>query len=255
MFRPNSTIGWPINHLQRVARDLLAFLRAPTVHPQHIARANKASELAWLFALNCIIVAIIAAMLFPLMFAFGVEMSGDMAEMFKRPIWQLMLFVVVVGPIMEELMFRTWISGQPRLLVLVGGLLAWIGGSYALAEFGLADSSSVAVPILIAIIAASVLAGLIRFWKRPVPRWYTGIFPAIFWGQALLFGFIHVFNYAGDNPFALLPFVLPQLVGGLIWGYARIRFGWWSSIAMHMAYNLIATSGLIYMLLTRPEVL
>jgi len=64
---------------------------------------------------------------------------------------------------------------------------------------------------------------------------------------------VHVFNYAGDNPATLLPFVLPQLVGGLIWGYARIRYGWWSNILMHMAYNLLATSGLLYVLVTRPE--
>jgi membrane protease YdiL (CAAX protease family) len=69
----------------------------------------------------------------------------------------------------------------------------------------------------------------------------------------LLFGFVHVFNYAGDNPAALLPFILPQLVGGVIWGYARIRYGWWSNIVMHMGYNLVATSGLIYILLTVPN--
>ena len=36
---------------------------------------------------------------------------------------------------------------------------------------------------------------------------------------------------------ALLPFVLPQIVGGLIWGYARIRYGWCTPIIMHMAYR------------------
>jgi len=187
------------------------------------------------------------------MIFFEIEMSNSMSEMFDRPIWQILGLVVIVGPIIEELIFRSWLSGNPRLLVLFGGIVAWIGGSYALTAMGYSSADTVPLIVLVGLIAVAVLVSLISYWKRASPAWFVRIFPVIFWVQALLFGFIHVFNYEGGNPAALLPFVLPQTVGGLIWGYARIRYGWWSNILMHMAYNLIATSGLLYVLLTGGE--
>ncbi|GAA0475157.1 hypothetical protein GCM10009096_16000 [Parasphingorhabdus litoris] len=255
MFEPNSTIGWATDRLTATTRDLLTFLRAPKLADTELQRTGKPADLIWLFAVNCMIVAAIAIVLFPMMLAFDISMSNSMAGLFQRPIWQLLLIVVIVGPIVEELMFRSWLNGSPRLLIPVFGLLVWMGLTYSYEQVGWPGPAAIGTAVLLAIIVAAVLIGVILFWKRPVPGWYVRIFPVVFWVQALLFGSVHVFNYAGDNPAALLPFVLPQTVGGLIWGYARIRYGWWANIAMHMAYNLIATSGLVYVLLTRPNIL
>jgi len=252
MFDPNSTIGWPMGRLRSTAADLIAFIRAPTTIAHMSGQHRRLTEIGWLFLLNCLIVLAIAMVLFPMMAVFGVEMSGGMADLFNLPLPQILLLVVIVGPITEELIFRTWISGQPRLLIIFLAIVAWFAGSYYIPTLAPAGSLQTATIALVAVIAVAMLVGVICFWKSPVPRWYRRIFPLVFWSQALLFGFVHVFNYAGDNPVALLPFVLPQLVGGLIWGYARIQHGWWSSIIMHMAYNLIVTSGLVYVLLTQP---
>ncbi|WP_373490805.1 type II CAAX prenyl endopeptidase Rce1 family protein [Parasphingorhabdus sp.] len=235
------------------AVDLLAFIRTPRLDHPGSRTLGKATDLAWLFAVNLIIVVAIAAILFPIMLALDVGMSSSMSALFNRPVWQLLLFVVVAGPIVEELMFRLWLSGSPRLLVPFFGLLAWLAGSSGLAQLGWMDSNGLGVKILLAAIVAIVVIGMIIVWKHRVPRWFVRVFPLLFWSQALLFGFVHVFNYAGDNPAALLPFVLPQLVGGLIWGYARICYGWWANIALHMAYNLVAISGLLYMLCTGSD--
>lgn len=255
MFEPNSTIGWSLGRLRSTATDLIAFIRAPALRTRDSWKDSRASDVAWLFLLNGLIVLAVAMILFPMMMLFGVEMSSDMSELFNRPPWQILLLVVFVAPVAEELTFRFWIAGTPRLLVLFLGFAAWIGSSYLLSEFGLVAQQPAVTIGLIAIIAVATFIGVMLLWKSSTPTWYVRIFPVVFWCQALLFGFVHVFNYAGDSPAAVLPFVLPQLVGGLIWGYARIRYGWWANIVMHMAYNLIATSGLTYMLLTRPAIL
>lgn len=255
MFEPNSTIGWASDRLIATTRDLLTFLRSPKLTDNGLQRTGKPGDLIWLFAINCMIVAAIAILLIPVMLAFDISMSNSMSDLFGRPVWQLLLIVVIVGPIVEELMFRSWLTGSPRLLIPLSGLILWIALTYSYEQLGWDGPASMGTAILLALIAGAVLIGVIALWKRPVPGWYVRIFPVIFWIQALLFGSVHVFNYAGNNPAALLPFVLPQTVGGLIWGYARIRYGWWANIAMHMAYNLIATSGLVYILLTRPDVL
>lgn len=255
MFEPNSTIGWSISRLTMTAQELFAFLRAPKLEGNEWNRAGKPTDLIWLFAINCMIVATIAVVLLPIMMAFNISMSSSMSDLFKRPVWQLLLIVVVAGPILEEAVFRSWLSGSPRLLIPFLGLVLWMALTYSYEQLGWAGPASMGTAVLLALIAGAVLIGVIGLWKRPVPNWYVRIFPLVFWIQALLFGSMHVFNYAGDNPAALLPFVLPQIVGGLIWGYARIRYGWWANIAMHMAYNLIATSGLVYVLLTQPDAL
>ena len=252
MFEPNSTIGWSIGRLRSTAVDLIAFLRAPVPALPATGQERRAADVAWLLLLNGLVVAAIAAVLFPVMTLLGVEMSSDMAALFDRPLWQIIALVVIVGPISEELIFREWIVGTGRWLVILAGLLAWLGGSYLLQQPELANLGQNAPLVLMAVLLLAVILGLIRFWKSPVPHWYVRIFPLVFWGQALVFGSVHVFNYAGHNPAAALPFVLPQLVGGLIWGYARIRYGWWANIIMHMVYNLLATSGLIYMLVMQP---
>ena len=235
--------------MRESASGLVRFVRAPVLHSPDWKTQDSAGDLIWLFAVNCLIVICLAAILFPALLAFDVEMSGDMTSLFDRPVWQILAIVVVVGPIMEELIFRSWITGLPRVLIPLGGVaLAFAGGQ--LIDL---DSTNQLIIILAGIILViAALVAMIRFWNRPAPAWYARIFPLVFWAQALLFGFVHIFNYAGNNPAALLPFVLPQLVGGLVWGYARIRYGWWSNIIMHMAYNLIATSGLLFMLLVGP---
>ena len=237
------------NRLKQTAGDWIAFIRAPRLDTQP-PYGSRVTDVAWLFLLNCLIVAAIAAVLFPAMVLFDIEMSSDMSALFQRPIWQILAIVVIAGPIVEELAFRSWISGNPRLLVLLGGVITWIAGSHSLTQMGFSASDPIPVIALAAGIVIAIIAGFALCWKKPVPGWFAKIFPALFWMQALIFGFIHVFNYAGDNPAALLPFVLPQLVGGLIWGYARIRYGWWSNILMHMGYNFIATSGLLVMLIS-----
>ncbi|WP_417620671.1 type II CAAX prenyl endopeptidase Rce1 family protein [Parasphingorhabdus sp.] len=251
MFEANSTIGWAIGRLSVTAADLLAFLRAPkldgTASPAH----RQTTGLSWLFALNLIIVAAIAAVLVPIMLALDISMSTNMSDLLNRPVWQLLLLVVVVGPIFEELIFRSWLGGSPRLLVPFFAFVAWTAGTFIAGKMGWMHGNSIVPLVLLAGVMIAAVVGLAAFWKRPVPQWFVRFFPLIFWSQALLFAFVHVFNYAGDNPATMLPFVLPQLVGGLIWGYARIHHGWWANIAMHMAYNLIATSGLLYMALTQ----
>ena len=137
---------------------------------------SKFSDIGWLFALNCLIVAAIAAVLFPVMIALDIEMSSDMSELFKRPVWQVLAIVVIVGPIMEELIFRSWLSGNPRLLVLFGGILAWVGGSYLLTQSGYSSTDPIPLVILAGAILIGSLAGLIRYWKRAVPGWFTAHF-------------------------------------------------------------------------------
>ena len=54
---------------------------------------------------------------------------------------------------------------------------------------------------------------------------------------SLLFASAHLSNYAQDASPVLLVLVVPQLIAGLIFGYARITYGLWSDMLLHMLHN------------------
>jgi hypothetical protein len=67
--------------------------------------------------------------------------------------------------------------------------------------------------------------------------WFARLFPLFFWLGAIVFAGAHVINFGGENLALVLPLVLPQFVLALILAYARVSYGLWSSILLHMLHN------------------
>jgi membrane protease YdiL (CAAX protease family) len=65
------------------------------------------------------------------------------------------------------------------------------------------------------------------------------VFQVAFFVMAILFGYVHLFNYQIDTQILLFSPILvaPQMILGLIFGYIRIRFGFLWAVAMHACYN------------------
>ena len=54
---------------------------------------------------------------------------------------------------------------------------------------------------------------------------------------SLVFALAHLTNYSQVAVLILLPLVVPQLLFGLILGYARVTYGLWSDMLLHMMHN------------------
>lgn len=69
-------------------------------------------------------------------------------------------------------------------------------------------------------------------------------FQIVFYSMAIIFGYVHLFNYQIDRQILLFSPILvaPQMMLGLIFGFIRVRFGLLWSIAMHSCYNGILVS-------------
>lgn len=69
-------------------------------------------------------------------------------------------------------------------------------------------------------------------------------FKLAFFSLAILFGYIHIFNFdLSMNVLLVSPIlVAPQIYLGLVLGYIRVRFGLLWSILMHAIYNGILVS-------------
>lgn len=127
------------------------------------------------------------------------------------PVWAIALFVIVVGPLLEELIFRLHLN---RRWNLIAGLAEW---------FTIASKR---------VLREEAAALVKEKWDR-----YYSMF---FYLNAAAFALIHMTNFqAIDVPLWVIPFiVLPQFIAGLYFGYIRVKNGglFWS-IALHALHN------------------
>lgn len=149
----------------------------------------------------------------------------------------LVFSFVVVAPLTEELLFRGWLSGRVaslRFALYGAAALALLLASLAFPD---GERMPLALAALVAVFAGLVHWGLTHRRDRQVPAWFVGHFAAIVWASSLLFGLIHLGNYAAFGNVAGLLVVLPQTVGGLLLAYVRTRIGLTAAILYHAGYN------------------
>ncbi|MEG3155970.1 CPBP family glutamic-type intramembrane protease [Sphingomonas sp. RB1R13] len=163
--------------------------------------------------------------------------TPDFEELRKfGPVLTLLVGALAL-PIVEEIVFRGWLSGRRRMLVAVAVLVGFIA-SLAMARLtvGPAPFKTMAVLLL-----AWLVVGPVLIWKTKgsTPLWFARVFPVLYFASALLFGLAHISNYDMSRPWVLLPFVLPQATAGLIFGFARVRYGMWANIALHGLSNAL----------------
>ena len=124
----------------------------------------------------------------------------------------IFFLVVIIGPFVEELIFRLSLRYETNILI---GISIRFGNLFfdreKAAQFDLALNSK---------------------WSR--------FYPKIFYFSALLFGLVHLVNYEISPAILLFSpiIVAPQIVLGLIIGFLRVRYGFWTGFMMHSFHNL-----------------
>ncbi len=141
------------------------------------------------------------------------------------------LLIVAIAPVMEEIAFRSWLSGRPGFVVPLAILCA--GGVAAM----LVGSAGVGMAIGLAALALALVAAS-RFNGRAPWEWYRRHFRWFYYAATLIFAAVHLFNFEEAGA-SFAPLVVPQLISGAIFGFARINYGLWSAIALHAAHNAI----------------
>ncbi|MBA4008556.1 MAG: hypothetical protein C0486_07240 [Erythrobacter sp.] len=151
------------------------------------------------------------------------------------------LAFLVIAPLLEELAFRSWLTGRVAALRFAAcgfaAMALMLAGVSLLPDHGRALAWAG---------AAVALAGLVhwsltreRAAARAVPPAFIRHFGWIVWAQALLFGTIHLGNYADLTSPLGLAVVLPQVLGGLLLAYIRTRAGLAAAMGYHAGYNAV----------------
>jgi membrane protease YdiL (CAAX protease family) len=151
------------------------------------------------------------------------------------------LAFLVIAPLIEELAFRGWLTG--RLAALRFASCGFAAMALMLAGLSLVPEHE---RVLGWAGAGVALAGLIHWGltrngehARAVPPAFIRHIGGIVWAQALLFGAVHLGNFAAPASPLGLAVVLPQALGGVLLAYIRTRAGLAAAIAYHAGYNAL----------------
>lgn len=153
----------------------------------------------------------------------------------------ILLIAGLIGPVIEEILFRGWLKGTRRQLSLLAlcifsAIVGTIASSYT------SDLPDSARRFLLVVLFVAAVAATLNIFHRtkvsaaPAPL-FEKTFPIIVWTSVVLFGLVHITNYEGDTYWATAPMVLPQLAIAPVWAFARLRFGLGASILLHGASN------------------
>jgi hypothetical protein len=218
-------------------RDLFIYLKYPNQEEQYdINSASIFFRLAWKSVLILIAIDIIAGILIVIPLS-SFNLFPSLKEVKFTPI--NILKITLLFPIIEELIFRLPLRickinyATSLSLILFVVLNKWINYN-----------------VYIALILSVVLFLCLNLGIRgetnfiiSLTNFFTTNYWSVFYFQAIIFGFLHLGNYAVDYKyFYLFPFiVLSYISKGCLLGYLRIRFskGIYLSIASHIVANSV----------------
>lgn len=146
---------------------------------------------------------------------------------------------VIIAPVLEELLFRSWLSGRGADLRFAAyGFAALI---FLFADYLLTSGMGgwLALTAVGVVFAGLLHWGMTRQRDTVVPAWFVRHFHWIVWGSTALFGLLHLGNHdIVTSPLGIMV-VLPQTMGGLLLAYTRTRFGLGAAIVQHSTFNAI----------------
>lgn len=149
------------------------------------------------------------------------------------------LEALVLAPVLEEMLFRGWLTGRSAALQFGAWGMAAMGMLIVSQNLPEPHAGQLSRGVIIGMIVALIQWRRVRHRDTSVPPWFVRHFHWIVWGSTLLFGAIHYGNFERlTHPFGLLV-VLPQTIGGLLLAYTRTRLGLRAAIAHHFAFNAV----------------
>jgi hypothetical protein len=208
---------------------LFAFLKRPALPDRFAGTGASARITLRLYLLDLLVIFGFGVVVLSAEAA-GIVLPENLNASFELDAGTIVLFVAA-APVLEEIAFRSWLSGRPATLAALGVLLAGAGGLAVSGTDSLAGPLVALASVLLAIAALIVLRG------RPPLRIFKRHFALFFWASSIGFALVHLVNYEEGAIAIKLPLLIPQFVVGTMAGYVRVQCGLAWSMALHAAHN------------------
>ncbi len=223
--------------------DLIQYLRRPffTQHRDPLTK-NNVLRIAKLLVVK-IAIAIALSVLVHLAFhILGQDTPESHWE--DEPLFdvQLLFAIVFWAPILEELLFRSWMGRKWTLLLGFPVFVSFLMLLFEASDLAQIPALTSLLYMIFALFYVALLIGI-----RKIPNAHNilaqTLFPFVFWTSTISFSLIHLGNFGpSDIGLASVFFVIPQFIAGLVYGYIRMRFGFLAGVFSHMAWNAIVTA-------------
>lgn len=231
---------------KQIINDFLTYVRKP-LYIAEDATMSKTEKFQYLFKVLLCKLALLP-ILIPIIY-FTKQLTGAKSADMPQT-WGYYVAIVMIVPLIEELIFRgilhysRWIIAFAFSFVLMtltkytGAFdrIGWHIGFTYLACF-------LSIPIIYLI-------------TKPFDAFFEAIwaknFKYIFHLVAVGFGLAHLTNYSGiSNYLFALPLVTSQIISGYVLGFVRMKLGFGYGVALHSAWNFIASFGMLVVLLAK----
>ena len=199
-----------------VLLDFVSFFKNPILEKDENQEFTYKIQVFFLLLFGCFAISFFLSIIIGMLYSSGlIENDYHAFDKLKQlPAYQVFLTAAVIGPFIEEILFRAPLVLFKSPLKLYVYLIPF---SKQKIEFPKIE---------------------INAFKNP------NVFRYAFYGCTIAFGFMHLMNYQIDTQIIIFSPILvaPQLILGLIFGYVRVRLGLVWAIAMHATYNGILVS-------------
>lgn len=233
-----------ISSIREQAQDFVTFLRQPVL-PQRARKftGRTLAAIGRMLVIDLLVMAVLVTLASIVIMA-GIDLPDTALEQMEITAF-IAVTVVIAAPLVEEIVFRVWLSGRPGHVIP----LAILGlGILVMTQTDLTRSMEAvnvrAIGAALLTLAGAVIA-LYMLRGRPAMDWFASLFPLFFWGSAVAFAAVHLLNFDEGSLWVLLPLVLPQFVVGTMLGYLRVHYGLVASIMLHALHNGLLL-GLVY---------
>ena len=205
-----------IKSITEITKTFIEFLKNPIEQQEPIQTIKQKTKTFFTLLLIDILIGSVIVGICAIIEEFGLNISGNdinqkMLE--NESIWYVLLFIVIVGPLFEELIFRLPLRFKFNYLAQSIILFSSIAGKEK---------------------KTKVKIYLQNFW--------TTHFKWIFYSVSLIFGLIHLTNYEELSITIILfaPLLIcSQFIGGLTMGYIRVKYNFILALLLHLTFNLI----------------
>lgn len=230
--------------LRQTASDIWTFLKNPKDQPDtHNSTADKLRILLLVLLLNMTLTfAFIGVMQLVKLMGWHVSSSHSVLEMLRSfPIWAFLLLGVLAIPLLEELVFRYGLRFKSGYIALLAVVVAIALSNLAYSKLPLAGAIGVWVLLGMALVLYALNADKIAGVLKKVWGKVYGVF---FYFMAFVFGLIHITNFTefdyASAAVLLIPIIIaPQVIGGMLMGYMRVKHGFRWGYFMHAGHNAL----------------
>ena len=204
-----------IKQIKDSLRELFLFFRNPDDKPSsNQTLREKSLKLFLILILDLAIASLFALVLSALekQGLFSMENHKIIELLKSMPKGVVFISFIIFVPIIEELIFRLYLRYKNNYLLRLIVSLFYVAGKNRKE----------------------------RIEKQIKKVWYKK-YGYIFYFSAILFGFVHIFNFNSDkNLLLLFPIITaPQIFLGLFAGYLRVRFNLIWGYFLHAIHNLV----------------